>query len=219
VELPRDRRRLCHGLLAVGLTCGVAFAVLAVKVASNEPNRVDREMAELLTAVRGSVEFRAAEFVRLGGSPVFVVLAAGALALYAWSYRRDLRLVALCILAPAIAGLLQLVVKEMVGPRMPVTIDPWNLGRRLAFPSGHATGAAAIATLVVVLVLTSELPRARRSLLVTGAVVYAVAVSVSRVVMDDHLTMDAIGGLLLGTSITALAATVALRRSPARVAT
>jgi undecaprenyl-diphosphatase len=202
-------------MLAVGLTCGVAFVLLAVKASGGQPNRVDRELADLLTASPGSRTFRVADAVSFGGSPVFVVLAAGALALFAWSHRHDLRLVALCVLAPGIAGLLQLATKEAVGPQHPVSFNPWYPGRSLAFPSGHATGAASIATLVVVLALTSALPRLGRAIAIAAATAYAVAVAVSRVVIDDHLAMDAIGGLLLGIAVTTVSAAIALRRSRA----
>jgi undecaprenyl-diphosphatase len=225
VGVDADRDRLARRLLAIGLTCAAAFAVLAVEATSGQPNRLDREAADVLAASKGGVGFRVADLVSVGGSPVFVVLAAVGLAALVWFRRRDLRLAALCVLAPAVAGVLQLVAKELVGPQQPVWFNPWFPERALAFPSGHATGAASIATLVILLSLTSTRSRSQRAMATTVALVYVIAVAASRVVIDDHLAMDVIGGVLLGVAVTAIGGAVALphahvgRRSRSAVST
>lgn len=219
--IPRCRRddalhHLRHRLIAVGLTCAAGFVVLAAEATSGAPNRIDRLGADVfMAASRYSKSYRLAEVVSIGGSPVFVVLAAIGLAALAWSLLHDRRLVALCIVAPAVAGLLQLATKHLVGPQRPLVVDPWFRDRTLAFPSGHATGAASIATVVVVLAYASAIPRSSRWAVVMLAVGYAVAVAASRVVLDDHLAMDAIGGLLLGVAVSALGGAVAIRHAHA----
>jgi undecaprenyl-diphosphatase len=209
-----DPRRLSSRLLAVGTTSALAFVVLAVEAASGRPNRIDVELAHLLSATKSSVAFRMADVLSFGGSPIFVVVAAFALAVAVWRQRRDRALALLCVVAPGIAGLLQLGVKALVGPQQPVFFDPWFPDRTLAFPSGHATGAACIATLVIVLTLTSPMPSPRRRLVIGVAVLSAATVAASRVVIDDHLAMDALGGLLLGTAVASIGAALTVRTTP-----
>jgi undecaprenyl-diphosphatase len=210
-----SRARLCQGLWAVGLLGGGAFAILAVKVSRSDPNRVDRAVERLLAAPRASTVFDVFTTLSLGGTPFFVGGAALVLAGLAWWRTRDLRWAAFCILAPTAAGLLELATKQIVGRRRPVSAELWG-ERRFGFPSGHATGAAALATVVVLLALVWGLPRRRRQCVIALAVAFAITVSVSRIVVDDHLTMDSIGGLLLGASASALVGAIALRsrRSP-----
>jgi membrane-associated phospholipid phosphatase len=191
--------------------------VLAVKVANSDPNRIDRALARLLTAPRPSTAFRVSADLSAGGSTAFVVVAAAVLAVAAWWRWRDVRLVALCLLAPAAAGLLELATKHAVGVRRPVSADLWG-ARRFGFPSGHATGAAALATLVVLLVIHSELPRRRQAVWIVVAIAFALTVSVSRIVVDDHLAMDAVGGILLGVGTVATVGAVVLAPYPMRLA-
>jgi undecaprenyl-diphosphatase len=64
-----------------------------------------------------------------------------------------------------------------------------------SFPSGHALGSAVFWTTCAVLVM----PRVRRPLLVlAGAVVLALLVAASRVLLGVHYLSDVTGGLLLG---------------------
>jgi membrane-associated phospholipid phosphatase len=196
------------------LTCAVAFAVLSAEATSGVPNRLDRAAADLLVASsHGTASFRLAEIVSIGGSPTFIVLAAGTLALLVWSRRRDPRLAALCLVAPAVAGVVQLLVKDLVGPQQPVSFNPLFSDHTTAFPSGHATGAASIAALVVVLAITAVVPRWRRAPVIAVAITYALAVAASRIVLDYHLAQDAVGGLLLGAAVVALTGVFALQWS------
>ena len=149
-----------------------------------------------------------------GGSVTFTLLAAVVLASLVWWRRRDLRLVALCVLAPVVAGVLQLVTKELVGPHLPVEIPRWYPQRRLVFPSATRTGAATIASLVVVLVLTSGIRRTWRVALVLAAACFALGVGLSRIVADVHLTTDVAGGLLLGTAVAALGTALVVSPPP-----
>jgi undecaprenyl-diphosphatase len=202
--------RLRQCLWSVGLGSAGAFSILAVKVSRSDPNRIDRAVARLLTAPRASTSFHVFTDLSLGGTSVFVAVGAVALACLTWWRSRDARLTALCLVAPAVAGLLEVAAKEVIGRRRPVSADLWG-AKRFGFPSGHATGAAALATLVVVLVVVLHVPRSWRRMISVAAVAFALTVSLSRIVVDDHLTMDSVGGLLLGTSTTAVGAAIALR--------
>ncbi len=209
VDEPRIGRRPA---LIVAVACGLAFLALAIDASAGRPNGLDRTLADLLAARPATRPYHLADLVSLGGSPLFVALAASALALLAWRRRHDLRLVALCLSAPVVAGLLQVVTKHLVGPQAPARVNPWFL-QHLVFPSGHAVGASVVATLTIVFVLTSPTTTFRRCVVVVAAVLYATAVATSRIVLDSHLAMDVIGGLLLGTAVTTFGAVLAVARS------
>lgn len=210
---PADRRRVWRALLGIGLTCTVIFVGVAAKATSGVPNRIDRAAADrLMASSETSVSYRVGHFFSAGGSPTFVALIAIGLAVVVWSRRWDLRLAAWCLLAPALAGVLELGAKNLVGPQQPVWFNRWFPEEALAFPSGHATGAASIATLVIVLAFTAQLRRSSRAAVIVVAAGYAVAVALSRVVIGYHLAMDAVGGLLLGTGVTALCGVIVLSR-------
>jgi membrane-associated phospholipid phosphatase len=88
-----------------------------------------------------------------------------------------------------------------------------------SFPSGHTTGATALAiTMALVLHRGGVIPRARATALAAGA---PLVMGMYRVIADDHWATDVIGGWLLGGAI-ALTCTavlgprqVASRSSPA----
>src|SRR5207244_3313411 len=76
------------------------------------------------------------------GSPIFVASAAGVLAVVTFA-RRDWFSAALCVVGPGAAGFLtEFVLKPMVERQK---------GSGFSFPSGHTTGSAALAALVVLL--------------------------------------------------------------------
>ena len=87
-----------------------------------------------------------------------------------------------------------------------------------SFPSGHAV-AASVTVVAAVIALLPE--GARRYAWGTAAVAFAMAMGLSRAYLAAHWLSDAVGGVLLGTSIALLTAvTVHLvrRRRPTRSA-
>lgn len=128
-----------------------------------------------------------------------VVVAATAALLALGAMRRDWFLIALSALAPLTAGLLCEVVAKPL-------IDRWK-GTSPAFPSGHATLAAAIATLVVIAYLCGRLQWPS----VAFAAAFAAVVSSAVVLTGSHYLTDAIGGAALGVaSVCGMAAALAV---------
>lgn len=107
-------------------------------------------------------------------------------------------------LASCVAGayLLSTTGKLLVDRARPVFPDAIAHARGASFPSGHATGSAAF-YLALAVVGLSVLPRARRGLLLGGAVVIPVVVAMTRVVLGVHYVSDVTAGLLIGWGWTA----------------
>ena len=86
------------------------------------------------------------------------------------------------------------------------------------FPSGHASGATALAVVIVLLAFAAFPPRhPLRVVVVIAAVVYALAVAAARVVVGAHFPLDVLGAALLGTVATLVAILVLLpERATAR---
>lgn len=167
---------------------------------STASNRVD-------AAVDRRVAGRLSEHARLLtvavrlGSPA-VVLGGSAVIAAVCLAGRWLRGVAFALLAaPAAGALAELVLKPAVNRTQ-------NLDA-LTFPSGHTTGAFALALTVVVLLLPTEstrlLPAVGRLLVAVAALAGAAIVAIGVVVLGWHYATDAVGG-----AATALAVVIAV---------
>ena len=129
-----------------------------------------------------------------------------------WMRSRDARLVVVCVVAVGLAGVAEAGMKPIIGrPRPPTMVFTGESG--YGFPSGHTTGATALAIVAVVTILVL-VPRGRaRTIAVASAFVYAVLIGLSRVVVGAHYATDVIGGLLLGI-VVAVTVTVLMRAAP-----
>ena len=96
-----------------------------------------------------------------------------------------------------VAWNLQLLLKEVVQRARPVVSDPVSHAPGYSFPSGHAANAAAVATIVTLLVWPVLSPRARRVVLV-GAAAYALLTAADRVFLGVHFPSDVLAGLIFG---------------------
>jgi undecaprenyl-diphosphatase len=102
-------------------------------------------------------------------------------------------------LALIVAPLAGEALQEMVGRLRP-------RGPALGFPSGHATATAAFAVATIYLVGRSGMPRALRLVIALVAVALALAVGLSRMVLDAHWPLDVVAGFALGAAGAAVAA-------------
>lgn len=202
------------GLLSVGLYAIAGSLAFRVHDGST-PLGVDRRASGLVGSPRlGELAARAhvsapgsrgTTGVLVGlGVPLAALAAVAGLALVAW-HRRDIRSLAMCLLGPASAMVLtDLVLKPLVDRR---------LGPGLAYPSGHATAAAAVSVLVLVLLhrwrgwrLTAWLAPAVLALpVLTGLALVRLAF---------HYPTDVVGGTAMGTA-TVIALAVALNAQQA----
>lgn len=204
---PLARYELRVVLLAIAVVlAGIPFGILLHQVATDGPlTGLDDDLAADLrrsVGVGGAdvVLMRAVTF--LGDTPVRLVITA-ITALWLWRHGA-VRLVGFLVVTGAGGGLVSTAVKAAVGRERPVSeiLDP--IGE--SFPSGHAMGAVVTYGALLVVLAPVLAPRWRRPALV-AVVVLAVAIGVSRLVLQVHYLSDVIGGWVLGAAW--LAASVA----------
>ena len=199
---PPDPAARAGARLATGLLGALVVAVVAVPlsllVRSEYAPLVEADLdasAAAEQAVDGSwLLLRAAQAVTLLGEPVLVTLGSAVLAFVLW--RRGHGRLALYVVAARVGALvLSQGLKLAVDRARPAFDDPVATALGASFPSGHALGSAAFWTTLAVLALPHV--RRPRSLL-AGAVLVAVLVAASRVLLGVHYVSDVTGGLLLG---------------------
>jgi undecaprenyl-diphosphatase len=188
--------------LVLGLVGALAVALVAVPLAllvrTEYPPlvEVDRDVTDSAEeAVDGSTALlRFAQAVTLLGDPTLITLAAAVLALVLWR-RGDTRLALFVVAARIGALVLSQSLKQLVDRARPVFDVPVATALGPSYPSGHAIGSTVFWTTTAVLLM----PHVRRPrLLLLGAVLVAVLVSASRVLLGVHFLSDVSGGLLLG---------------------
>lgn len=178
-------------VLGVAALLAVVVVALGVRFAGDRAaTRLDLRIMVHLYAWYPDRRALAGRIADLGG-PVSVVLATAVLAVVCWASGRR-RGAVLAVLGPGLATVLtEWVLKPSVDRRM--------LGY-LTYPSGHSTGAFAVATVVGVL-LIGTVPRVALAVrLLATAVVAAIAclVAVSLVTAGWHVPTDTVGGAGVG---------------------
>ncbi len=198
--------------------CLVGFAVLTAAVGwrwewvMDVDSSVADDLHEVVDASPGSVDaLKAVTF--LGTSLVlYSVVAVAAVASLA---RRQRRLAAFLVVTSVTGGLLNRLVKALVGRDRPSFPDPVVDSGGYSFPSGHAMNSAVafVAVAVAVVVLTRR--GQRWVVLVVGGLV--LAIGFTRVALGVHFVSDVMGGWLLGlTWVVAGLAAFGLARLPSR---
>ncbi|MGW1059568.1 phosphatase PAP2 family protein [Micromonospora rubida] len=192
----------------------VPFALLALLVLGSWAplHRLDAAVTHALHGYAvdhpGWVGFMTVWTHAFGPGPLRVAV----LAVVVWLFTRHApRLAWWAVTTMAVGGLLNALLKLLVGRDRPGLLDPVARAAGYSFPSGHALNA----TLAVGVLLLIFLPYARgrpaaRWALWTAAVVVAGLTGVSRVALGVHWTSDVVGGWLLGAA-TVSATTAAFR--------
>ena len=89
--------------------------------------------------------------------------------------------------------------KVLLQRRRPVWRDPVTTLQSYSFPSGHATGIAAAAGVVIVLALLLVRRRSVRRVLFTVAIALALLVGLDRIFLGVHNPSDVVAGFAVGT--------------------
>lgn len=198
----------------------LAFALLTVAVSRRWDPVVDVDSSvadDLHDAVEGSPGWadalKAVTF--LGTSLVlYSVVAVAAVVSLA---RRQPRLAAFVVATAATGGLLNRLVKALVGRERPWFPDPLADSGGYSFPSGHAMNSAVVfvAVAAALVILSRRSPR----WLVPAVAGLVLAIGFTRVALGVHFVSDVVGGWLLGVAwvVVGLAA-FGLGRLPGRAA-
>ncbi len=175
------------------------FMVLA-SLEGHRPSSIDLTAARELGVGKGTDWFQAGRVISFVGSgPVVAVLALAFAVAILWQ-TREMFLAAAAPVAAATAGVVEVITKQLVQrPRPRTSVLTGASG--YSFPSGHTTGFTALVVAVIGVVILLGLGRRYGLLWRLGAVVVALSVATSRVVLGAHWLTDVIGGLLLGAAV------------------
>ena len=111
--------------------------------------------------------------------------------------QRELRGSAIALLMIAAGSAVVPIVTKLIVARPRPTIEHLTHLTSLSFPSEHTTQAAAV-YLTIAIMLSKDLHRGWRELVIVVAILIALAVAWSRVYLAVHYPTDVIAGLLLG---------------------
>lgn len=171
-------------------------AVLAGRVADTRgPLRVDARLDDRIAYRLLPVRPVLARLVELGSptgvAVLSVLLATGCLVV------RRVRAAILAAVGPSLAGALtEYVLKPLIGRRH---------GGGLAFPSGHTTGAVAVAVTIALFLLPggvlAGLPRSLRLLLAAFAAVLVSVVPLGLIALHYHYATDVLAGAALSVAL------------------
>lgn len=172
-----------------------ALGVLANDVATTS---LDRPVLHFVVENRLGWLTSAMEVITNLGAPESLLLVAVGLGGAWWIRRGTARPLAMLLITWAGAEALFNVAKLLVGRARPPSALAVHYFGGLAFPSGHATQAAAMCCTLAALAVLSMNSRAANLGSCAVAAVAAIIVGVSRVYLGAHWTSDVLGGWLLG---------------------
>lgn len=171
-------------------------AVLASRVAGSDgPLRVDQRVDDRLVYRLSPLRPMFGRLVQLG-SPTGVAVLCALLALGCLA-RRRVRAAILAAAGPSLAGLLtEYALKPLIGR---------HSGHLFAFPSGHTTGAVAVAVTITLFLLPAGpfagLPRWSRLLLAGLAAVLASFLPLGLIVLRYHYASDVLAGAAVAVAV------------------
>jgi len=186
------RRQLLLGVLALGcLGLAWAFAKIASELLEGELLGIDRNVQHWMALHRAAPAMAVCHVVTLlGAKEVLAPLAA----LVGWRlFRGTKTLFVLLAFSALAAGEFVAILKRSFHVMRPAGGLAANLG--FSFPSGHATGSAAVATLFAWIAIRQH---AHPRIVVPVCVLIPLVVGFSRIYLDMHWTSDVLGGWVIG---------------------
>jgi len=186
----------------------VVLVVLTVLVASDRypPLPGDQTVTTALTSWAETIGLGASFWsvvTWFGAGPLLSVVGVAGAAILAWRRRRR-DAAALLVAMATVFSCWALLRISVARPRPDGGLVPTDTA--IGFPSGHATNAAALATLTILLI-APHLPGRSRGLLIATVVVFAAAIGVSRVTLAVHYPSDVLAGWALAGTLVSLTIT------------
>jgi membrane-associated phospholipid phosphatase len=187
---------LCAGL-AVFVVGWFIVGVIALLVRGNASIAdVDAGVAQWGYDHASNLSVKALDGISLLGNSVVVGALAFLLAVAEW-WRRHNAFIALFIAAVVIGDAVITIGAKLAMDRARPALNPIAHTLGPSFPSGHASLAAAFFA-AAALLLSQRAGKRRTGVLGGAAVMIAVAVAVSRVLLDLHWLTDVVAGLAVG---------------------
>ncbi len=197
---PEGRYGLRVTLFAVAfLLVAIPFGLLLDQVQRSGPLiRLDTSAARHLHEwVRQSDDMvRELKILTFFGSPLWFWLIVTPAVLWVW-HRGHARLAVFLVVTTLGGGLLDTIVKEVVGRPRPSLVDPVATAHGKSFPSGHAMSST-VAYGALLLVFLPAIGRRYRPAVLAGTVVLVAAIGFSRLALGVHYISDVVGGYVLG---------------------
>ncbi|MGW6626130.1 phosphatase PAP2 family protein [Nocardia sp. NPDC055002] len=183
-------------LVAMIATAAVLITALTWQVTSGV-SAMDTAVLDWMIAHRGEALTDIATVITdLGDTLSMTILAVVTVGWFA--LRRNLPVAALVAITSLGAGVLVWVIKRLVGRHRPPEASRLVFEPSLSYPSGHTLGS----TVVVGIVAIAVIPRLRRHWVRVSATVFAivfpVAVGLSRIYLGVHWTTDVLAGWIIG---------------------
>jgi undecaprenyl-diphosphatase len=199
---PLGRYELRAGLLLIALALvGIPFGLLLHQVATHGPlTGLDEDGAQWLNDRfhQNDLAIAVLKAISFTGKPIFLLFAIGLPG--AWVLRHGGRKLAVFLAVTCFGGgIVDTIVKVVVGRPRPEVDEPIITAFGQSFPSGHSMQAVVCygALLLVFLPLLSG--RARSGAIAATAVLI-VAIGFSRLTLGVHYISDVLGGYVLGTA-------------------
>lgn len=196
------------GGLAVTLTV-LSTEVYEAVVESDGVAALDRPALQTAIAVRSpGLDAAVTAFTNLGGPVGMPILAGTATAILAFT-RRSWTPVILMVTAVAGSLLMTVAGKTAVGrvrPPLDSAVPP--LEHSPSFPSGHSLNSIVIAGVVAYLLVLRQRRKRTRALTIATALLFAVAMGLSRVYLGHHWLTDVVVAWTLGLAWLAMVLTI-----------
>ncbi|MFD4430275.1 phosphatase PAP2 family protein [Nocardia sp. NPDC058497] len=159
--------------------------------------RIDPRVLDWTIAHRGEPLTSIARVVTdLGDTLSMTILAALTVVWFAW--RRNWPTAVLVAVTSVGAGVLVVVVKRIVGRHRPPELSRLVVEPSLSYPSGHTLGTTVVVGIVALTVIPSLRHATVRVAATVFAVVFPIAVGLSRVYLGVHWFTDVLAGWIFG---------------------
>ncbi|MFE3546852.1 phosphatase PAP2 family protein [Nocardia sp. NPDC059177] len=191
------------------LAAAVALiAVLTWQVDSGGAiTRFDLRVLDWMIAHRGDPLTTIARVVTdLGDTAAMTALAAATVGWFA--LRRELARAVLVAVTALGAAVLVVVIKQLVGRQRPPELTRLVAEPSLSFPSGHTLGSTVVVGIVAVTLIPELRGHWLRVVATVVAVVFPIAVGLSRIYLGVHWCSDVLAGWVIGLTWLTLCVTV-----------